>query len=303
MNSRVATASFNRNAIDRMQTANAALAKTTYQVTSGLVAERFEDIAAQAGQLLNLQDLRNVNDQFISNMETVNSRLLATENALSGMNDLIVEAANLWTLGRNENTAEVRANLAPKAEGLAETFNSLFKTKYDGRYVFSGAAGDRPPLTTSATATTAPATIPAPNTYYNGDSQKMVVITAIGVTEEYGITGDDDAFANMKAGLEALWYGLENNSESDIDSAIDLLNQAQTEISGLIGEVGGQQSSFDLLSARHENTNLFLTEQVDEIEKVDIAEAMSRFTQEQTTLEASLAVINRVNQLSLLDFL
>ncbi|MAI07337.1 MAG: hypothetical protein CMF61_00115 [Magnetococcales bacterium] len=303
MNSRVATASFNRNAIDRMQTANAALAKTTYQVTSGLVAERFEDIAAQAGQLLNLQDLRNVNDQFISNMETVNSRLLATENALSGMNDLIVEAANLWTLGRNENTAEVRANLAPKAEGLAETFYSLFKTKYDGRYVFSGAAGDRPPLTTSATATTAPATIPAPNTYYNGDSQKMVVITAIGVTEEYGLTGDDDAFANMKAGLEALWYGLENNSESDIDAAIDLLNQAQTEISGLIGEVGGQQSSFDLLSARHENTNLFLTEQVDEIEKVDIAEAMSRFTQEQTTLEASLAVINRVNQLSLLDFL
>ena len=303
MATRIATAQINRNAIERMQTANTNLAKTTFQVTSGLVAERFEDIASQAGQLLNLQDLRNINSQFIQNMDTVDSRLAATENALQGMNELIVEAANLWTLGRNENTAEVRANLAPKAEGLADTFYSLFKTKYDGRYIFSGAAGDRPPITTVATPTTAPGTIPAPNTYYNGDSQKMIVMTSIGVTEEYGITGDDDAFANLKAGLEALWFGLENNSESDIDSAINLLNQAQTEVSNLIGEVGGQQSSFDLLTARHTNTNLFLTEQVDEIEKVDIAEAMSRFTQEQTTLEASLAVVNRVNQLSLLDFL
>jgi flagellar hook-associated protein 3 FlgL len=303
MTTRVATADFNRNAIERMQSTNVALSKTTYQVTSGLVAERFEDIAAQAGQLLNLQDLRSSNEKFVSNMNTIDSRLQATENALQGMNDLIVEAANLWTLGRNENTAEVRANLAPKAEGLTETFYSLIKTRYDGRYIFSGAAGDRPPLTTSATATTAPATIPAPNTYYNGDNQRMIVMTSTGVTEEYGITGDDDGFANMKAGLEALWFGLENNSESDIDSAIDLLNQAQIEMSNLVGEVGGQQASFDLLSARHENTNLFLTEQIDEIEKVDIAEAMSRFAQEQTTLEASLAVINRINQLSLLDFI
>lgn len=301
--SRVATADFNRNAIDRMQSSNAALSKTTYQVTSGLIAERFEDIATQAGQLLNLQDLRNSNDKFISNMNTIDSRLRSTENALQGMNELIVEAANLWTLGRNENTAEVRANLAPKAEGLTETFYSLLKTKFDGRYIFSGSAGDRPPLTTSATATTAPVTNPAPNTYYNGDSQKMIVITSTGVTEEYGITGDDDAFANMKAGLEALWFGLENNSESDIDAAIDYLNQAQIEMSNLVGQVGGQQSSFDLLSSRHENTNLFLTEQIDEIEKVDIAEAMSRFAQEQTTLEASLAVITRINQLSLLDFI
>lgn len=301
--SRIATATFNRNAIEQLQSSNVNLAKTTFQVTSGLVAERFEDIAADAAQLLNLQDLRGLNDQYIQNMNTVASRLQSTENALQGMNDLIVEAANLWTLGRNENTAEVRANLAPKAEGLTETFYSLFKTRYDGRYIFSGAAGDRPPLTGTPIATTAPAGIPAPNTFYNGDSQRSVVITSTAVVEEYGITGDNDAFANMKAGLEALWFGLENNSEADLDAAIDLLNQTQTELSNLIGDVGGQQSAFDLLSARHENTNLFLTEQVDEIEKVDIAEAMTRFSQEQTTLEASLAVVNRINQLSLLDFL
>lgn len=299
---RVATSTINQNAIDQIQKSNVSLSKTTFQVTSGLKAERFEDIAADASQLLNLQDLRGLNEQYIKNMDSVNSRLKAMENALQGMNDLIIEAANLWTLGRNENTAEVRANLAPKAEGLAESFYSLFKTKYDGNYIFSGAAGDRPPLSGTPAANTSPP-VPAPTTYYNGDSQKMIVITTIGVTEEYGVTGDDAGFANMKAGLEGLWFGLANNSESDIDGAIDLLNQAQTEISNMLGEVGGQQASFDLLSSRHENTNLFLTEQIDNLEKVDIAEAMTRFTQEQTVLEASMSVTAQLNRLSLLDFI
>tara|TARA_R110000868_G_scaffold218576_2_gene469162 strand:- start:87152 stop:88057 length:906 start_codon:yes stop_codon:yes gene_type:complete len=300
---RVATATIHNTTLDQMQKSNADLAKTSFQVTSGLKAERFEDIAGQAGQLLNLQDLRGINEQFIQNMDTVESRLLATENAVQGMIDLVVDAANLWTLGRNENTAEVRANLAPKAEGLTETFYSLFKTKFDGRYVFSGAAGDRPPITSSPTATTAPATIPAPNTYYNGDSQELLVITSTDVTQTYGVTGDQDGFANMKAGLEALWFGLENDSVTDIDAAIDLLNQAQTELSNMLGEVGGQQAGFDLLKSRHVNTNLFLTEQVDNIEKVDIAEAMTRFTQQQTTLEASMAVVTQINRLSLLDYI
>ncbi|MFT7144659.1 MAG: flagellar hook-associated protein 3 FlgL [Alphaproteobacteria bacterium] len=300
---RVATASIHRNTLEQMQKSNADLAKTSFQVTSGLKAERFEDIAAQAGQLLNLQDLRGINEQFIKNMETVDSRLQSSENSIQGMVDLVVEAANLWTLGRNENTAEVRANLAPKAEGLTETFYSLFKTKFDGRYIFSGASGDRPPITSSPVATTVPAGIPAPNTYYNGDSQELLVITSTDVTQTYGITGGEDGFANMKAGLEALWFGLENNSESDIDGAINLLNQAQVDLSNMLGEIGGQQSGFDLLKTRHVNTNLFLTEQVDNIEKVDIAEAMTRFTQQQTTLEASMAVITQLNRLSLLDYI
>ena len=138
---RIATATIHNNNLERMQKTNVSMAKTSFQITSGLKAERFEDIAADAGQLLNLQDLRNINNQFIANMDTVEANLRASENSVQGMIDIIVEAANLWTLGRNENTAEVRANLAPKAEGLTESFYALFQTKFDGRYVFSGAAG------------------------------------------------------------------------------------------------------------------------------------------------------------------
>lgn len=298
---RVATNFVNQQSLIRLQTTSADLATTSYQISSGLKAQNFSDIAEDVSQLLDLQDLKANNEQYVENLQLVNSRLKAQENALQGMSDLLVEAANLYTLGRNENTAEVRATLAPQAEGLAESFFSLFQTKFNGRFVFSGAAGDRPPITVAPTANTAPG-VPPPTAYYNGDTQKPQVITATGLTEEYGVTGDDPAFANMKAGLEALWFGLENNSETDIDAAIDYLNQAQTDLSTALGEVGGQQNSFDLLINSHQNTNIFLDSRIDELEKVDIAEATTKFAQQQASLEASMLVMTRLTQLTLLDF-
>ena len=303
MVTRIATAAIQTASLDRMQQSNTKLARLTSQITSGLKADRFQQIATDSAQMLNLQGLRLNTDQYIENLGAADARLKASENALQGMSDLIVEAANLWTLGRNENSADVRANLAPKAENLTRTFYNLFQTKFEGRYVFSGMAGETPPITVAPTANTVPGPPPAPSTYYTGDPQKDIVITGAGTTQEFGITGDNDAFANMKAGLEALWYGLENNSVTDIDGAIDLLNQAQSDIGSTLGEVGGQLSGFDLLKTRHENSTLFLQERIDELEKVDIAEAITLFNQEQATLEASMLVSTSLNSLSLLDFL
>lgn len=299
---RVATSYMNQQSLLRMQQNNADLELTSYQITSGLKAQQFSDISEDVAQLLDFQDLYANNDQYVENLNLVNTRLSSMENALQGMSDLLVEAANLYTLGRNENTADVRATLAPEAEGLTESFYSLFKTEYNGRFVFSGAAGDRAPITVSPTANTAPG-FPAPTTYYNGDSQRPQVVSATGLTQEYGVTGDEQAFADMKAGLEALWYGLENNSETDIDAAIDYLNTAQTEISGLLGQVGGQQNSFDLLINTHENTNIFLESRISELQDVDIAEATTKFAQQEAALQASMLVITRLSQLTLLDFI
>ena len=292
-----------QQSLGNLQNVQQRLDLTTYQISSGLRAQQFSDIATEANELLNLQDLRSINNQYITNIDTVDSRLNATENAVQGLSDLLIEAANVWTLGRNENTAETRATLAPNAEALTQAFYNIFNTKFDGRYLFSGAAANQPPITSAPTANTFPGSIPAPNTYYNGDTQRMQVISGNNSVEEYGITGDHNAFANIKAGLEALWFGLENNSETDIDGAIDLLTTSQDEISSLLGEIGGQQASFDLVRQRHENANIFLDERVDAIEKVDITEAMTRFNQEIATMEASMAVITRMNSLSLVDFL
>lgn len=216
--------------------------------------------------MLNLQDLALNTSSYIKNIDAAVSRLEAQEQALQDLNDMMQEAASLWTLARNESDAATRATMAPKAEGLAETFYNIFNTKFEGRYIFSGQAGERQPITSTPTANTFPGD-PPPTTYYNGDTAAAQVITGPASLEEYGVTGNNDAFARTKAGLEALWYGLENNSISDIDGAIDLLTQAQKDISDALGDVGGQISGLELVKNRHETSITFLNERIDQIKR------------------------------------
>ncbi len=300
--SRVSTAFSTQTGVLQLQKSNSSLSDLTYQVSSGLKARSFEGLSGDANQLLNLKDVSKNSQVYINNINTAKSRLRAQEGALQTLSDLIAEAANLYTLGRNENSAEVRATMAPKAEGLAESFYEVFKTKFDGKYIFSGQASEQEPVTASPAASIFPGD-PPPTTYYTGDTALPIVITGPGNTKNYGVTGDDTGFARLKAGLETLWYGLQNNSVTDIDGAIDLLEGAQSDVSNMLGEVGGQINGLNLISDRHDGNILFLQERVDDIEKVDITEALTKFSQEESTLQASMLVLGRLSNLSLLNFL
>jgi flagellar hook-associated protein 3 FlgL len=302
MVTRVSTAFSQQSALLQMQKSNSSLSLLTHQVSSGLKARRFEELSSDTAQLLNLKDVTKNASVYIQNISTAQSRLTAQEGALNSLSELIVEAANLWTLGRNENSAEVRASMAPKAEGLAESFYEIFKTKFDGKYIFSGQASEQEPITASPAPSLFPGD-PPPTAYYTGDPARPIVITGPGNTQTYGVTGDDLGFARLKAGLETLWFGLQNNSVPDIDGAIDLLEQAQRDVSDLLGEVGGQINGLNLVSQRHESNVIFLQDRVDELEKVDITEALTKFSQEESTLEASMLVLSRLSSISLLNYI
>jgi len=302
MVTRISTSFLNTTLVNRLQTSNVEIAKNTYQISSGLEARRYEDISTETNALFDLKELRSSNERYIRNIEDVTARLSSSENALQGLSDMMADASHLWTLGRNENSAESRAALAPKAEALTRTFYQLFQTQFEGRYIFSGQASENPPLNQAPTANISPGN-PAPTTYYTGDVARPSVITGEGIQIPYGVTGDQQGFADMLAGLEALWFGLENNSTTEIDNAIDLLNNAQTELSDMLGEVGGQIESLNLLKDRHESANINITQRVDDIEKADISEAISNYSANQAVLESSMAILARLQSTSLLDFI
>ena len=299
---RVATFFQHQQALDSLQRTNQSLDKYSYQLTSGLKAQSYQDIAGDVNQLLNLKDLKNNNTTYMSNISTADSRLSAMDNALQGMSDLLTQAASVYTLSRNELSADTRATIAPQAEGLAETFYQLMNTQFEGNYIFSGQAGNTQPLSASLTANPYPGD-PPPTTYYGGDSQRLQVITGPGTVQEYGVTGDDVGFARIKSGLEALVYGLQNDSDTDLDGAITLLQQAQKDVSNMLGSVGGSQSGLQLINDRHDNANAFMQTRIDDLEKADITVASTRFAQEQASLEASLSVTSKILQISLLKYL
>lgn len=302
MVTRIATYFQNQDTLRNLQISNQSLSLTSYQITSGLKAQNLSDIAPEAYQLLSLRDVKAKTQTYLDNATSAKNQLTAVESALQQMTDILSDASSTATLGRNASSAETRATLVPKVQSMAESFYTLFKSQYNGRYLFSGSDSANPPINTTAASTAYPGE-PLPTNWYQGDTTLPTVVTGPGTTLSYGVLGNDTAFAQMKAGLESLWHSLQTNNTTEMDSAISTLNAAKASLSGLLGQVGGQLNTAQLVVDRQTNQKEFIKNQLDGVEKVDVASAITQFAQQQATMQASMAIITKVNQLSLLDYL
>lgn len=302
MVSRIATSFQNNATLKNLQQANQGMALTTFQITTGLKSRTLSEDSGNSHQLLTLRDVQARTATYLTNLKSATNQLTASESALQQMTDLLAEASSLATTGRNESSAETRATLTPKAQALAESFYSLFNTQYNGQYLFSGSNANTAPLSGQAAATSFPGE-PLSTAWYQGDTNLPTVVSGNGITQEYGVLGNDDTFAKLKAGLESLWQGLKTNNVTEIDTAIGTLNAAKTQLSSLVSTIGGQMNNVEQLTERYTNQQAFVQSSMDAIEKVDVSEALTFFSQQQATLQASMMIISQVNQITLLDYI
>lgn len=299
---RISTGQINRDTILQIQDSASRIAKYSNQITTGKKAESFEEIAGDLTQILNMQDVKLNIGAYTKNIDTANGRLKATEQSLNTIQDIIIQARSLALSAGSSNPANVLASLAPTVRGYLENFDATLNTDFEGRYIFGGQNATTAPVN----GVQAPAIMPitgAPTDYYQGDTERLKTITSANVTFEYGITADDPAFAQIRAGLQALWYGLENNDQTEITNATAQLQQAQANLSGLFGEVGGATAGLELIQNRHDGNLDFLEEQITTLEGADVTEAISKFTQEQSAFQASLLVMSKLNSVSLADYI
>lgn len=302
MVTRVATSFQNAATLRNLQQANQGMALSAYQVTTGLKSRTLSEDSGNSHQLLTLKDVQTRTNTYLSNLKSASNQLTATESAMQQMTDLLSEASSLATTGRNENSAQTRSTLAPKAQAIAESFYSLFNTQFNGQYLFSGSNANTATISGNAAPTAFPGE-PLATTWYQGDSTLPSVVSGNGITQEYGVLGNDDAFAKLKAGFEGLWYGLQNNNVTEIDTAISTLTAAKTQLSSLVSNVGGQLNNVEQLTERYTNQKTFVQQSVDGIEKIDVSDALTTFSQQQATLQASMMIISQLNQVSLLDYI
>jgi flagellar hook-associated protein 3 FlgL len=135
------------------------------------------------------------------------------------------------------------------------------------------------------------------------------------VAEELGIlkTGSatvlegDNVGAACQSGLFSVLYrlrdALQANDSSEITEAGSQLNALQQQIAATRGQVGAQSRS---LNARLDQTQQAVDATqtlLSELKDVDFTEAVTRFQEAQTALQASLMTGSQILNMSLLDFL
>ncbi|MDX8390304.1 MAG: hypothetical protein R8M38_07420 [Mariprofundaceae bacterium] len=272
----------------RQQTDNRATAQAN--VSSGTRFQR----PAQAGLDYKISlDIRHTQVQIqrgVDGISTARSRLDVSQALLNDMAQIMTRAQ---VIAVQQGTASVgaaeRQNAAVEVAHLRDAMTQLANKRWEGQAVFSGIATDQDAFDASGA--------------YIGSNQDRIV--AISATESVvsNVRGDDTAFIDSFASLQALEDALTNNDQTAVITALGSLNLAGNSMVNLTSKVGSQISSLDVREQAFQDMKFTLEKRLNDHEGVDIPAMVVQLQQAENALQASYSQVSNMKQLSLLNFL
>lgn len=293
------------NAIANSQRQTAALAKFQNQLSSGLRVERPSDDPSAFPGLSREKAIARRYEAYTRTMADATATLNAGVSALGEMNLVLTRAKAIAVEGADATVnAPERETLASEMDRLIERALATANQKDDGRAVFGGTATDVTPFRVAATnAQGRPATV-----VYDGAGENSRALIGPDQTVETRFAGGalfqrsgGDAFAALIGLRDALRApganaGTINPWLGAVDAARDAVGEGTAALaSGLV--------TIEAVESRTADLKLVSDVRVGELGGTDYAEAVVRMREQESTLQASLAVSARLFQPSLLDFI
>src|SRR5581483_404560 len=235
-------------------------------------------------------------DSFLRSIGSINGLLQAADSTLGSVVTALQRAISLGVEGANGTLSDSdRADVAAELSGIQQQLMSLANASYQGEFVFAGTETVQPFI--------ADATSPSGVTYQGNTTTNTVQI------------GENYALQVNVPGSQ-IFIGPSGNV---FQSIIDLINALQTnnniggavtEVSNAFTYVTGQRvfygNAINQLQAQHNVINtdkLNLATAANSISATDMAQAATAFSQAEIALNAELAGISRISQVSLFDYL
>ncbi len=277
------------------------------QVSTGRRIVTPKDDPIGAAQALMVTQAGAVNELYLKNQGTADSKLSALDSTLQGIND---ELVNIYeksiAAGNGAYSDSDRKAIAAELTERLDSLISLANTQDgNGRYVFAGFQSTTKPFSGS------------PVVYAGDDGQQKLQVTAsqyvttnlsgndvfMNVVDANGVSTGQSMFQSVQdmitflntpggsAGSTAYTDALKNISAS-IDNV--LRNQAT---------VGARQSSLESMSNTAEDRKVQYAQQLSAIEDLDYAKAITEISQKKLQLEATQATFAKTAQLSLFSYI
>ena len=298
---RISTAQIFQQSVDAMLTQQRQLSETELQVASGKRILRPSDDPSAAVRVLDLNEAEKRITQYQRNADAAVARLDQEESALTGIEDLLQRVRELAVQGASDSVgAEGRQAIAAEVRELMGSFLRLANSRdANGEYLFAGYQSLTQPFVHDGT---------GGFTYQGDDGQRMVEIGAgreIATGDPGQIFMDFAAAGGGTTNIGEVLYDLAASLEAgngypealtDIDTAFTTLDNTRAKIGArmnAIDEQRGVNDTFDLAVKDVRST----------LEDLDYAEAISRFNQQLTALQASQQSFLKIQDMSLFNFL
>lgn len=299
---RISTAQIQRQGTNAMLERFSELAKTQLQLANGKRINKPSDDPLGSTQLIPLRDIIAIHEQYGRNANAAMARLSLEDSTLANVNDILTRVNDLTIQGNNDTlSVQDRAAVAEEMRQSLATLMGLANIKDgNGEYLF---AGDN--------VTTTPILENPINTFsYQGDNGQRSL--QIGATRQVAV-GDpgDEVFVNIPfsgGGNQSIFTtiasvitNLQANTSSaaaltDIQSAMDNISTVRSKVGSRMNAIDSQRSVNDDLILRNRQT-------LSEIEDLDIAEAVGRMNLQLLGLQASQQAFNRIQNLSLFNYM
>ncbi len=300
----------------RIAELQSSLVKTQQQISTGRKILTPADDPVGASQVLNLEQVKSMNEQFSTNRINAGNAMREQEGALSSMNDLIQDVKTLLVQAGNGSLDDVqRGYLATELDGQIDQLLGLVNSKDGaGNYMFSGFQVDKPAYLKTTTGAT-----------FQGDAgrrmlqvdttRSLTISTSAEQLFEAIDTGSatapgvkQDLFTTLRTLSDALKTPTTTPAAQAAQTAARVAanNSLTTALDRVLtarAAIGAQQKEIDALDAAGSAKDTYYAQAISTLQDVDYTKAISDFSQQQITLEAALKSFKSVSELSLFSLI
>ena len=245
--------------------------------------------------------------QFQDNVRDAKAQIITTDDRVQDLVELLQKASELATsAGNGSHPPEHRMDIAQELNGIIEQVFAISETKFGDKYLFGGtqtalppfdatrnAAGEITAITPNATASTE-----LLKTQMNENTIVEYGLMASGTDGVFQDGGSVDVIANLIAIRDELAQG-----NQPVDTDADQLQENMDHVIGQLTTNAVKQQWFETQERRLADRELTQNMQLEELQGADLAAVMTELAQLQTTYQATMQMINKTSQLSIINFI
>ncbi len=298
---RVTNSQLFKTALGSVMGARVRLQDAQQAALTGQRVSRPSDAPTAAARARLLDSLDTAADSHATNVSYGMARLQSAESALAGVHDQLQRAKEVALVAANGTYGpDERSAAAAEVAQIRDTVLDMMNTQHLGEYVFAHVDTDVPPYDVAASAFS-----------YDVDTFSDVREVDVGpaTLAEIGASGSL-AFAarvaapgsvDVPALLADLETALASNDVDSIRTSIDDINTGFSQVLGERTRVGVRIGRLTQAQQAAEQAQTVYTTLRGELVDADAAEAFSRLTLAETTMQAAVTVASRILGPSMLD--
>ncbi len=304
---RISSSMLNANALQNLQRAQADMFEAQRQTSAQTKADDVKGYGRDAKSLVSIQRMQAKGEAYLQTATELNTRLSLQDAQLGQAGDVIASLKEQLTSALALNDfSQVSRTLNSAFTDLKSAFN----TSHNGNYMFSGTLSETPPIQ-AANLNELAANPLTDSILQDGkaiqvriDESRLVEAAPLAkdaASEIFGILRDLKIFDDGATGPFT-----SNPTEDEVNAiktALDGLSTAYDNMLTVQAQNGQVMNETDTIISRQQSENDLLASLAGDITDVDLAEVALRLNQAQLQFQASANIFNRIQSLSLVDYL